>query len=126
MYVFGIFLISIFLHWDWIRRDTEYLSVFSPNAGKYWPENLQILTLFTQCSLSIFNHCSQFRKVTRRQKDNSFWCFTLHWLKGTLMQIWKSPYMFVFIWKQYLENFAFLIPRIPELFTRGACKFFKN
>ena len=24
----------IFLHSDWIRRDTEYLSVFSPNAGK--------------------------------------------------------------------------------------------
>ena len=24
----------IFLHSDWTRRDTEYLSVFSPNAGK--------------------------------------------------------------------------------------------
>ena len=24
----------IFLHLDWIRRDTRYLSVFSPNAGK--------------------------------------------------------------------------------------------
>ena len=24
----------IFPHWDWIRRDTNYLSVFSPNAGK--------------------------------------------------------------------------------------------
>ena len=26
----------IFPHSDWIRRDTEYLSVFSPNAGKCW------------------------------------------------------------------------------------------
>ena len=28
-------------------------------------------------------------------------------VKGTLMQIWKSPYMLVFIYKQYSENFAF-------------------
>ena len=29
-------------------------------------------------------------------------------IKGTLMEIWKHPYMFVFIQKQYSENFAFL------------------
>ena len=34
------------------------------------------------------------------------------------MQIWKSPYMFVFIQKQYPENFAFLILRILKLFAR--------
>ena len=38
---------QIFPHLDWIRRDTEYLSVFSPNAGKYGPEKLRILTRFT-------------------------------------------------------------------------------
>ena len=32
--------------------------------------------------------------------------------KGTLMQIWKSPYMLVFIWNQYPENITFLILRI--------------
>ena len=31
------------------RRDTLYLSVFSPNAGKYGPEKSRIWTLFTQC-----------------------------------------------------------------------------
>ena len=46
--------------------------------------------------------------------------------KGTLMQIWKSPYMFVFIWKQYPENFAFLILRIIELFAREVCIFLKK
>ena len=46
--------------------------------------------------------------------------------KVTLMQIWKSPYMFVFIWKQYLENFAFLILIILELFPRKVCKFLKK
>ena len=47
--VFGVFLVSPFTHSDWIRRDTEHLSVFSPNVGKYRPEKLRIRTLFTQC-----------------------------------------------------------------------------
>ena len=42
--------------------------------------------------------------------------------KGTLMQIWKSSYMIVFIQKQYPENFAFLILRINELFAREVLK----
>ena len=46
--VFGVILIRIFAHSDCLRRDTEYLSVFSPNAGKYRPEQFQIRTLFTQ------------------------------------------------------------------------------
>ena len=40
---------GIFLHLDWIRRNTPYLSVFNPNAGKWGPEKLRIWTLFTQC-----------------------------------------------------------------------------
>ena len=42
------------------------------------------------------------------------------------MQIWKSPYMFVFILKQYAENFAFWILRIFELFTCEVCEFLKS
>ena len=33
--VFGVILVNIFPYSDWLRRDTPYLSVFSPNAGKY-------------------------------------------------------------------------------------------
>ena len=33
--VFGVILVRIFWHLYWIRRDIPYLSVFSPNAGKY-------------------------------------------------------------------------------------------
>ena len=47
-------------------------------------------------------------------------------LKGTLMQIWKSSYMFVFLEKQYPENFAFLILRIFRLCGREVCKFLKK
>ena len=42
------------------------------------------------------------------------------------MQIWKSPYMIVFVEKQYPENFALLILRILELFAREVCKFLKK
>ena len=54
-----------------------------------------------------------------------YFCINL-FLKGTLMQIWKSPYKFVFILKRYPENFAFLIQRILELFAREVCKFLKK
>ena len=46
--VFGVFLVSIFPHWDWIRRNTKYPFVFSPKTGKYGPEKLWIRTLFMQ------------------------------------------------------------------------------
>ena len=46
--------------------------------------------------------------------------------KGSLMQIWKSPYMFVLIFRLKPENFAFLILRILELFTHEVCKFRKK
>ena len=38
-------------HSDWIWRDTEYLSVFNPNVGKYRPEKLRLRILFTQLLL---------------------------------------------------------------------------
>ena len=37
--VFGIFLVRIFPHSDWIWKDSPYLSIFSPNAGNKGPEN---------------------------------------------------------------------------------------
>ena len=48
MSVFRVFLVRIFPHSGWIRKDTEYLSVFSPNSGKCGPEKLRIRTFFTQ------------------------------------------------------------------------------
>ena len=40
------------------------------------------------------------------------------------MQIWKSPYMFVFKWKWYPERFAFLILGILELHTNNVSEIF--
>ena len=36
-------------------RNTPYLSVFSPNVGKYKPEKLRKRTLFTQCKFNSFS-----------------------------------------------------------------------
>ena len=40
------FLVRIFLHSDWIRRDTDYLSVSSPNEGNEGPEKTPYLDTF--------------------------------------------------------------------------------
>ena len=42
--------VHIFPHSGWTRRDAEYLSVFSSNAGKYEPEKLRIRTLLRRIS----------------------------------------------------------------------------
>ena len=54
MSVFGVILVRIYPHLDYIRRDT----VFSPNAGKCGPEYLRIRALFTQYE--------DFKDLTRR------------------------------------------------------------
>ena len=55
------------------------------------------------------------------------WCTSSSFdIKGTLMQIWKSANMYLFIQNQCPESFAFLILRILELFTREICKFLKK
>ena len=50
------FLIHIFLHPDWMRRDTPYLSVFSQNAGKYGPEKTPHLDNFHAVHFLQLNH----------------------------------------------------------------------
>ena len=45
-------------------------------------------------------------------------------LKGTLLQIWKSSYMFVFMRKWNPEKFALLFLRILELYIRKVCEMF--
>ena len=80
--VFRVFLVFIFPHLDWIRRDTEFLSILSPKAGKYEPENLRIGTLFTwwlnygnKCWLNDGNRCcwkqSNFAKTFFRKNVSS-------------------------------------------------------
>ena len=64
--------------------------------------------------------------IQSKQSQQSFSVKLVQYIKGTPMQIWKSPYVFVFMWKQYPENVAFLILRILQLFAREVCKFIKK
>ena len=48
------FLVRVFLHSNWIRKDTPYLSVFSPNAGNYGPEKTPYLGTFQAVSMMAF------------------------------------------------------------------------
>ena len=50
-----LFLVRIFPHSDWMRRDTKYLSVFSPNAGKDGPEITRYLDTFRAVSNEFFS-----------------------------------------------------------------------
>ena len=62
------FLVRIFPHSDWIRRDTSYLSVFSPNAGKYGPEKSPYLDTF---------HAMQLSRIFGKRKITTLLCFRL-------------------------------------------------
>ena len=49
-------LVRIFPHSDWIRRDTPYLSVFRPNAGKCGPEKTPYMETFRAVAHVAFNN----------------------------------------------------------------------
>ena len=50
-----------FSHMWTVYGEILYISVFSPNVGKYGPEKLPIWTFFTQCTSSI---CLQSKRTT--------------------------------------------------------------
>ena len=54
------FLVRNFPHLGGIRRDTEYLSVFSPNARKYGPEKTPYLDTFHALFVFFFFCCCCF------------------------------------------------------------------
>ena len=81
--VFGVILVSIFSHLDWMRRDTENLSVFSPNAGKCRSELLRIRTLFTQWGKHLLNMSFNCYVFNETNFINSFMSKTLfQWVRG--------------------------------------------
>ena len=57
-------------------------------------------------------------------QDSAQWLIEL---KGTLMQIWKSANIFVFIWKWYIEDskdFTLKQPIFFEIYTHEICEKF--
>ena len=64
------FLVNIFLHSDWIRKDTKHLPLFSPNVGKYGPEKTPYLDTFHALSVLI-TWIFEFYVILSM---TSFWC----------------------------------------------------
>ena len=85
--------------------------------------NFAAILLFNSKLSAKFQRFKELMKLSKCWKIGAFPKITI---KGTLMQIWKSPYMFAFIWKQYSGNFAFLILKTIELFARKVCAFLKK
>ena len=72
------FLVRIFPQSDWIQRDMQYLSVFSPYAGEYGPEKTPYMDTFhavsswfyawTKCQNKNLNLLRTIKTFTAKQK----------------------------------------------------------
>ena len=69
------FLVRIFPHSELVRRDTEYLSVFSPNAGKYGPEETPYLDTFY--AVNSITKLNKIAIVDLKHLVNFTYCFTV-------------------------------------------------
>ena len=91
---------------------------------------LSVLVWFFVCNFIWYRmhlHWSHLKNLMFEfYKTIVLWLKILFYIKSTLKQIWKSPTVFVFIWKQYPENLAFLILRILNLFAWEVCEFLKK
>ena len=95
---FGVILVRIFPHSDWIWRNTEYLSVFSLNTGKCGPEQLQIPPHFMQCKccfLLVLSTYKYFSLITRSlissERVQELHHLTLHWF--SFCYAWMSSWL---------------------------------
>ena len=90
--LFGVFLVCIFPHLNWIRRLAEKISVFSANAGKYGPEKLRIRTLVTPCGYFIQ---FEYGKIQTRQALRIWWIFFGHckYIAKREEKLWNEEFM---------------------------------
>ena len=105
------------------------------NYNTYFKNNFNLLVINVKKISFIFLqnlhiwHLSKVLQITTikyelKLLNISFTCFST--IKGTLMQIWKSPHISKFVKKWYPKDSAFLIVRIRELFTRKDSIFLKK
>ena len=86
---------------------------------------------------NLWQICSKVKKFERWRVQNfvsflhrySYWFMLyadgdLKLFKGTLMNIWKSASIFVFIWKQFVENFTLKHLLLFEICAREICERF--
>ena len=90
------------------------------------------LAFFSLSFMHFHNKLNQAEEnLNHRLKQNtSLQIFKLHLIfinnsiRSTLMQTWKSPSIFVFIWKQYFEGFTLKHLLLFEICARKICERF--
>ena len=107
------FQVRVFPHPEWIRTDTSYLFVFSPNAGKYGPEKALHLDTFhvvhivqrqSVSKLRLICHLKHYLGLLRRKRFIN----APPWLNRVLHIFWDSDLV---LQKQLL----------PEVFCKNRC-----
>ena len=78
------FLFRIFPYSDWIRRDTDYPSVFSPNVGKYGLEKSSYLDTFHAV---VFFDLLDLHRLADFKKSISLWHFSYNFTTMVLVVI---------------------------------------
>ena len=100
------FLVRIFPHLDWIRRDTLYLSVFSPNEGKYGPAKTPYFnTSWVVNSIIVVLSYLPWKFLLMLSKSWQFMIsLFLYWNQGVDTISYHSPSLFIL---QYIINWNF-------------------
>ena len=98
-----LFLVRIFLYSDWIRRFTPWISVFSPNTGKYGPEITPYLDFF--CTVlgnnkDLRTKCGSKRPVRYQKLQHSSTVFVFS--SGQISQFYIDFYCLLPLNKLYL------------------------
>ena len=129
--IFGVFLVLIFRHLDWIRKDMEYLSVFSPKTGKYGPEKLRIPTFFARrifCNFHSFICYFHFSNKDKRRRVMLCYTFACDDILTYLL----IYYLFVYLFSQTFLNIvhkrvncndSVFFAQYPSLYTAQKIKF---
>ena len=120
----GVFVVRIFPNSDWIRKDTPYLSIFNPNAGKYGPEKTPYLDTFHVVWRRWFEKNGKIYrkmkngKIYRKMKERELISENLVWTLKLLMSIYhtkgKEGWYLTMI-----ENLILLIMLNTTLFYRN-------
>ena len=109
MPVFGVILVRIFPHSNLVRRDTEYPSVFSPEAEKCGPERSAELSTtvngyekseaLSKRSLSLLLYCRKIVDTIIMKRSMLFmvylkWCWYKKFFALTVLNrldVWATP-----------------------------------
>ena len=80
-----------------------------------------MITHFAEKNILWISWCGHIISIKIKSREVSCW-FTL--FKGTLMQIWKSTNISIFIWKKYIEDFTLKHLLLFEICAREICENF--